>query len=61
MEERKKRQYRRTCDFCGHKATQDDARNPVIWSQDPYGQDINGDETFYWICLDCNNGRCMDI
>ena len=60
-EKKKKRQYRRTCDFCGHKATQDDLKNPVYRSQDPYVQDLYGDETLYWICSSCSYERALDI
>ena len=46
------------CEFCGWEHTED---NPVTYGPDPYGYEIHGDDTQYWICDDCQQQSAENI
>ena len=44
----------RECEFC-HEV------KPCTFMPDPYGHDVNNDDTLYWICEDCAVTRADEI
>lgn len=48
------------CYYCGQWATIDD-ENPVTYGPNPFKDEINDDQTPFWICGDCRYESRMDI
>ena len=48
------------CEDCDHWATDVD-ENPVTFGPDPFNDEINDDQTPFWMCENCRYESGMDI